>query len=365
MNCPHCGSENVKINLRSAGTNSKTRYYRTGVKKSWIVPSYKRSYSSQRNYSSIAVCQDCGYNWEVSSSSTGGGNSAFSTIILFIIVFAILSSTLRSCFSSEKTGEDYQSQYGGVEYVDNSQFADLTYEIVGNEYAVVTGLTKYGETQNMFSIPDNVDGVPVTIIGEKAFYKCENVEVIILPDTITEIGEEAFYECRKITHISIPPKVTVIPDSAFERCNSLDSLYVPDGVVSIGKSAFANCGFSELFLPDTLTEIGASAFSGCYNLKFVIVTENVTSIGESCFKDCRSLSNVILPEALTKIGGCAFWGCKSLESITIPRNIKEAPADLFVYCENLKEVYLPSDCKIPSGNCPFSGANMELEIIRY
>ena len=59
--CPRCGGYRFRYELRAAGTRSKTYFYRTGVKKSWLFPTGRRSYNSRRLQRSVGFCPDCGY----------------------------------------------------------------------------------------------------------------------------------------------------------------------------------------------------------------------------------------------------------------------------------------------------------------
>lgn len=54
------------------------------------------------------------------------------------------------------------------------------------------------------TIHHTYDGMTVTGIGEKAFYDCDNIISIVLPDTITWIGDKAFADCEKLLHITMP-----------------------------------------------------------------------------------------------------------------------------------------------------------------
>ncbi len=42
-------------------------------------------------------------------------------------------------------------------------------------------------------VPSEVDGVPVTVVGAKAFYRVAKLESVWLPDSIETLEEESFY----------------------------------------------------------------------------------------------------------------------------------------------------------------------------
>ena len=60
-NCPNCGSPDFRYELRSAGTRSKSNYYHTGVKDSWIVPAGQKTYKSTHAQKAVGFCPECGY----------------------------------------------------------------------------------------------------------------------------------------------------------------------------------------------------------------------------------------------------------------------------------------------------------------
>lgn len=76
------------------------------------------------------------------------------------------------------------------------------------------------------------------VICDRAFFRCESLTSIIIPDSVTSIGNSAFYGCVSLTCINIPDGVTSIGDWAFNQCESLTSINIPNCVTSIGNEAF-------------------------------------------------------------------------------------------------------------------------------
>lgn len=57
----------------------------------------------------------------------------------------------------------------------------------------------------------------VTTIGDYAFYGCENVTSVTLPDTVTQIGKLAFYGCKDLRTLTVPDSVLTVEDYAFAK----------------------------------------------------------------------------------------------------------------------------------------------------
>ena len=116
----------------------------------------------------------------------------------------------------------------------------LVYELNndGASYSV-TGLGTCTDNDIIISIRYN--GLPVTSIGKYAFFPCDQLTSVIIPNSATSIGGWAFYKCSSLTSVEIGDSVTSIGDSAFQVCSSLTSITIPDSVTSIGNYAFYKC----------------------------------------------------------------------------------------------------------------------------
>ena len=158
----------------------------------------------------------------------------------------------------------------------------------------------------------------VTGIEESAFYSCEGLTSITLPNSITTIGNWAFSLCENLTSLELPNSITTIGDGVFNYCSSLKSLTLPNSITAIGYYAFRSCWFlRSITLPNSLTSIVKSAFQNCNHLTSITLPNSITSIGESAFEGCSSLTSITLPNSITSIGYYAFSACSNLENIFV------------------------------------------------
>jgi len=96
----------------------------------------------------------------------------------------------------------------------------------------------------------------VTAICQFAFYGCQNLANVDIPDTVTKIDKEAFAYCHRLSNVTIPNSVTTIGEEAFYECKSLTSIVIPDSVKNLGNAAFAVCtNLTEVSLPEGITTI--------------------------------------------------------------------------------------------------------------
>jgi hypothetical protein len=217
----------------------------------------------------------------------------------------------------------------------------LKYRIDGWD-ATIIGYSPDGDFW-LVNIPDRVEGVPVTRIGERAFSGASNVTHIVLPNNIASIGEGAFYDCRQLESIVIPAGVTSIEDSTFQMCKSLSSATLYEGLTRIGESAFDGCcNLPSIILPAGVQSIGKSAFSGCSGLKSITIPPSVTSIGDYAFFGCSGLTSITLPANVASISYSAFAKCSGLTSITLPSSLTKIEGGAFQKCNNLSSITIPA-----------------------
>ncbi len=143
-------------------------------------------------------------------------------------------------------------------------------------------------------IPETLGGIPVTAIGDNAFYYCGGITSVTIGENIKSIGANAFNLCGGLYEVNLPEGITEIKPQTFFMCFNLSKINLgKTNVTVIGNNAFGYCDYlSVVSIPDTVTEIGDGAFSGCGNLETVIIGKNVKSIGINAFRDCYNLRTV-------------------------------------------------------------------------
>ena len=204
----------------------------------------------------------------------------------------------------------------------NSSIRTISVDEYTWDYAIddgrVTIVQVSPKPSGALTIPSKFGDIPVTSIGEKAFYECEYLTRITIPDSITSIGEDAFKGCSSLTSVTIPNGVTSIGKGAFAWCSSLTSVTIPNSVTSIGNKAFWNCkSLTSVTIPNGVTSIGENVFFACNSLTSVTIPNSVTRIDKEAFKDCSSLTSITIPNSVTSIGEDAFKGCESLENVIV------------------------------------------------
>ena len=225
------------------------------------------------------------------------------------------SVSLSADGSTAIVGGHGDNSYAGAAWVFAASAAQFNYTN-NNGTITITGYTGPG---GAVIIPSTINGLPVTSIGDWAFYNKSSLTSVTIPNSVTSIGSYVFYLCTSLTSVSIPSSVTVIGLRAFQECSSLTSVTIGNGVDSIGPLVFF----------------------GCTSLTSVTIPNTVTSIGSAAFQDCSSLTRVTIPNSVTDIGYTAFASCTSLTGIYFQGNAPSLGSFVFDSDYNATVYYLP------------------------
>ena len=189
----------------------------------------------------------------------------------------------------------------------------LTFEI-RNEEAILTG---YEGEDKKLTIPAEVEGMPVTRIGNGSFSSSVFREITI-PEGVRQLDRKAFYFCSNLKKLTLPGSVEVVGDNVIYECEALEE------VVLTGESSAISVKDGVLFSADGKTLIKYPNGRG----RFYEVPEGTEIIGYAAFMDAQ-LVEITFPETLREIDNFAFENCDKLREILLPDSLVRIGAGAF------------------------------------
>lgn len=155
------------------------------------------------------------------------------------------------------------------------------------------------------SIPNSVK-----TIGQYAFSGCTGLVDVSIPNSVINIYDNAFDGCTALTKVNISSLESwcYINFSSFKanplyyaqhlylNDNEVQDMIIPNTITSIGQYAFSGCsGLTSVIIPNSVTSIGQYAFSGCTGLNYVILLKSKSPYCNSTMFPSRQL--IYVPNA--------------------------------------------------------------------
>lgn len=270
-----------------------------------------------------------------------GRNSFFDCRISSLIILPTLKTIETNAFSSYIDKYAYPNVFTISEDIRGEGL-----EYPANDYCIDNGRIYNKNKTELYFVPLGEEG-PLTIpmgvvkIMGKAFYKCDKMTSVEMPESLQSIGEDAFYQCEALGKIKIPQGVTTIEAGAFRQCKALEMASIPTSLDKISHSLFENCeSLKSVEIPESVKTIGDYAFSYCKSLSSIMIPDKVVSIGNNAFSDCSSLSSMQFPDGVM-LGSYAFSNCTSLISVRLPEDLTVINNGLFRGCALLPSIQIP------------------------
>jgi hypothetical protein len=203
-------------------------------------------------------------------------------LIGIIAIVAVIGFTMIACNKSGGSGgggggKTLNSPEALKEYLDsqpaNSRDKPIKVSMTINDPMLKSVVDVINSAGKYVSL--NITGNALTNIPDNAFYKCETLVSINIPNSVTRIEPGAFVYCTNLTSVIIPNGVTSIKQEAFVYCTSLTSVTIPNSVTIIEHDAFGGCysltsvTFQGTITSDNFGEEGYSPFDGDLREKYL------------------------------------------------------------------------------------------------
>jgi len=274
--------------------------------------------------------------------------------------------------TQEYPDDDYRSYPNGnrTPGVDTYLYDCWEYEIHDGSVRLIIC---WGQSKTEITIPEEINGRPVTTIGNMAFYYAKRLESIHIPSSVTCIEDGAFYKSYSLKEITIPASVSFIGKSSFFRTISLTAIWVdpenqfysdidgvlynkdqtdlliypeakasetytlPDTVENVGHLVFgyANRFLVEIVIPSSVANLEDNPFYRCECLKAIHVDSDNTVYSDLdgvlfskdqteilAFPVANDMVYYTVPATVRAIGKFAFgWPSSSLKELTVLSNV--------------------------------------------
>lgn len=243
-------------------------------------------------------------------------------------------------------------------------------------------------------IPSTINGLPVTAIGDHAFNSNREITAVSLPEGLKRLGHGAFYFCDNLLSIELPQSLEVIMPYALFANESLTSLTIPAAVSYIGNNAVFGClNLSDIRFLGEPPLIGKEAFDHpLQERQYTVPSEDQAAyeallaapvlaggarvsvdrtIPENDFEfDPASgtvkaykgdAAYIIVPETIagikvSAIGDQAFFGNKVPIRMDLPMGLERIGEQAF-YASSLVDIRLPESLKT-IGNKSFAASRL-------
>ncbi|MES5005176.1 C10 family peptidase [Prevotella disiens] len=118
---------------------------------------------------------------------------------------------------------------------------------------------------------------------ERAFYGCQGLTKIVLPNSIVKIGDGVFGNINSLSEVVVPTGT----DKQFKLIDNV--LYSQDGTEIIEVMPMAS---KKLNIKAPIKKIHAYGFAGCQRITDIVLPETIESIGNKAFANCFAFNSI-------------------------------------------------------------------------
>lgn len=156
---------------------------------------------------------------------------------------------------------------------------------------IITGLNGFDPN---IEVPEEIDGMLVAAIEEKAFYNNSFLTNVILPSSLVSIGTSAFDGCYNLERIDVLVKEGVVSSFSSDSSGVLYGLVTGEGDQIIGKTlvCYPPASKQAIFYTEMIIELPKRAFAGSQHLKTILIGDMMDKIDNEAFASLTNLTSI-------------------------------------------------------------------------
>ena len=168
--------------------------------------------------------------------------------------------------------------------------------------------------QNCSGIKSLIIPEGVQYINDYAFERCQKLEKVVLPNSLIQINSYVFRNCNLLSDINLEEctSLTQISYQAFYDCDAITELTLPENLKRLSGYAFCEMdGLEKVNFNNKITNIEYDCFESCRKIKTIELPSSLNYVSDSAFNNCVSLILVIIPKGINQFNGYVFQNCYS------------------------------------------------------
>lgn len=188
------------------------------------------------------------------------------------------------------------------------------------------------------------------VVADQAYYRSAALGDVVVPKGIQEIGEFSYARSSAASAV-LPEGLEHIGYGAFYHCDDMQTVVLPETVRCVEPNAFSHTKWVENFLEgESTSEQGDFLITGGVLVAYrgeaadVTIPEGVRVIAGEVFRNHTEIEKLSLPDSLLVVGEGAFEGCSSLGQVALGNGVEEIKDRAFLG-NVMPEISLPSSVK--------------------
>ena len=177
----------------------------------------------------------------------------------------------------------------------------------------------------------------------------------VVPNGVERIGKNAFSNCENLNKIILPQSLKEVEFGAFDDCNIREIYFggTLEEWLNLDWMAFVqspydlyvnNMLLTYALIPSTISQIRPNCFYYCRSLKEVRFHNHIDTIGRNAFNKSGLKGNLVLPDGLKEIKQYAFYCC-GIRDVTIPKTVTACYYGAFSCCYELNDIHVSQENK--------------------